>query len=334
MRQMMGRDGFGGAPIMPATAPLLEELATTAVMVTRNGYVRSRRMETGNNRIRERLFSDTLILGKKARYRVRGKIAGGGMADVYSATMVGMKTMVAVKIAPNGPAHRHAIAHLQKEKEALERIRDPNVVEILDSGESHGMPFIVLPYLGRRTLKDFMHHGCVESDLALVKMLCNVCDGLAAAHAAGVVHGDINPRNVMMVGPGKKAVVVDFGSAAFLDRPEEQLRRRIIIGTSGFMAPEQGTSGAVLHPLTDVYGLGALMYYAVCGVPPFTGRTYYEILAKQAYKEVEAPSERGVITALQWIIMRALEPKPLDRFVSVLEVKQEILRAVYLSDES
>lgn len=195
------------------------------------------------------------------------------MAEVYEAIDDRLSRPVAVKmLRPEVAAtHPDVRARLEAEARSAAGLSHPNVVAVYDTGEHQGLPFIVMERLPGETLAQHIQRGPV--DLAWLRVLAgDVLGALAAAHAAGIVHRDIKPGNILIAENGC-AKVADFGIAKSLEGVGPDLTgTNLLLGTPAYMAPER-VAGEPATAQCDIYGLGVVLYEAAAGRKPFTGAT-------------------------------------------------------------
>jgi len=267
-------------------------------------------------------------------YVVERAIGEGGMGRVYLArhTRIAQKRVALKVLRPEYANHREVLARFQREAEAAASVSHPNVVTVLDIGRTaSGLPYLVCEYLEGRDLSEHLaDKGKLDVPSAL-HIIKQVCKGLAAAHASGVVHRDLKPHNVFLVGdftsgaPARPAVkILDFGLSRFLQTtPESQLTQSgAIMGTPAYMAPEQARAQPV-DRRADVYGTGAILYAALTGRPPFVGETAQETVLAVLNQEPPPPRslEPSIPVPLEIILERALAREPADRFADALSLE-------------
>ncbi len=257
------------------------------------------------------------------RYDIRGFIGKGAMARVYLAEDLETRQPVAVKVldqqAARGP---HARDRFLREAKAVARIGHENIVRILDLGmrEEDGAPYLVLEFLYGESVGDLLaREGVLTPDIAL-PVLRQAAAGLAAAHRAGIVHRDVKPDNVFLVGePGDPYAVklLDFGLAK-LDAHSGFTQAGVAVGTLEYMAPEQVVTDRP-DARTDVYGLGALMYRIYTGTLPFTAKEEAELLAHQLLMPTPPPSRRRpeIDHRTELVMLTALKKRPENRYPSM-----------------
>jgi TolB-like protein len=251
------------------------------------------------------------------RYRFERELGRGGMATVYLAQDVRHHRQVAVKVLRPELAATLGSDRFFREIEVAARLQHPHILPLLDSGEAGGFYFYVMPYVAGESLRERLDRvGELPVDQA-VRILAEVVDALAAAHAVGVVHRDIKPDNVML--SGRHAMVMDFGVAKAVSEAtgRNQLTTAgVALGTPAYMAPEQAAADPHLDHRVDIYAVGTLGYELLTGHPPFTGGSSQEVLAAHMTRAPEPISVRrpGVPPALAAVIMRCLEKRPADRY--------------------
>ena len=216
-------------------------------------------------------------------YELLGELGRGGMGIVYKARQLRPRRFVALKMILAGEyAGADQLARFRAEAEAVARLQHPNIVQVFEVGEHEGHSYLTLEYLEGGTLATKLGGRQLpwKEAAALVETLARA---VAHAHKKGVVHRDLKPTNVLYTGEGELKVV-DFGLAKQLDgtNPDPAAAKTqtgAILGTPAYMAPEQAT-GKGIGPATDVYALGAILYEALTGVPPFPSENTLETLFK------------------------------------------------------
>lgn len=267
-----------------------------------------------------------LQVGQKLaeRFVVERPLGTGGMGAVYLARDEQLGERVALKIL-HGMAllDPSSADRLRREASAARRVSHANVVKIHDIGEDQGHLFLSMEYVEGVSLKDLIHkHGTLPL-AKLREILIGICEGLAAAHAQGVVHRDLKPGNVIVM-PNGQVKIIDFGLARVANL-EGMTTTGMLLGTPEYMAPEQIKGGAI-DARTDVYALGALTYHALTGRPPFTGDTPIAVSLAQATEDPIPPSKlrTGLDTDWDAFVGKAMAKAREQRFESAIEVRASL----------
>jgi hypothetical protein len=219
------------------------------------------------------------------RYEIGEVIGRGGMGEVRHGRDLRLDRDVAVKfLRADLAAQPEARQRFEDEARNAARLTHPNVVLVFDSGEHDGMPYLVMERLPGRTLKDEVGEGPLPTARA-TWIARDILAGLAAAHALGIVHRDVSPRNILLTETGR-AKLADFGIAKALEDPSVTVVGQVL-GTPAYVAPER-MRGEPATPAADVYGVGATLYEALAGAPPFTGDSAISI----AHQVVSTRPER------------------------------------------
>jgi serine/threonine protein kinase len=251
--------------------------------------------------------SESNDLGSIGPYRAIRQLGIGGQGEVYLAE-TDHGSRVAVKLL-----HRHLIANERalsrflREMEIAKRVAPFCTAQLLDTGESGGRPYIVSEYVEGPSLRDSVEKrkdGGSRKGAALERLALNTVAALAGIHRAGVVHRDFNPNNVLL-GP-EGPVVIDFGVARALDLSQKGRKTTSLMGTPGFMAPEQIENTKDIGREADVFAWGATMVFAATGEFPFSGTS----LTAPLHQE---PDLHGLDGRLGNIVRRCLEKDPTVR---------------------
>ena len=267
------------------------------------------------------------------RYEIRGFIGKGAMARVYLAEDTRTGRPVALKILSLSPSQRkaaNATERFFREAQAAAKIGHPNIVEVYDVGQRpDGAPYLVMEYLFGESLGDLVRRETkLDVDIGL-PILQQAASGLGAAHAVGVVHRDVKPDNIFLVGePGDPYAVkiLDFGLAK-LEALSSVTAAGTAVGTLEYMAPEQVVSDAP-DARTDVYGLGVVMYRVFTGSLPFHAREDADLLAEQMFRVPAPPSSRAsnLDASVDAVILRAMRKSPANRYPSMAALRDDLER--------
>ena len=259
------------------------------------------------------------------RYRIERELGAGGMATVYLAEDLRHPRRVAIKVLHPELTASLGTERFQREIGFAASLSHPHILSLHDSGEAAGFLFYVMPYVEGVSLRQELVRARVLAIADAVRILRDIADALAHAHAARVVHRDIKPENVML--SGRHAVVMDFGVAKSL-APREAVGSStltgtgVAMGTVVYMAPEQVAGDDRADQRVDIYAWGVLAYEVLTGAPTFVRDTLQAVMAAHM---IDAPipiaTRRAEITpALAQIVMRCLAKQPADRFQSGAEL--------------
>jgi beta-lactam-binding protein with PASTA domain/serine/threonine protein kinase len=226
------------------------------------------------------------------RYRVRSRIARGGMATVYEASDERLNRDVALKVMHPDLAEDDAFVQrfIAEARSAAKLSRDRTIVTVFDQGESDGIVWLALELVRGRTLRQLiLDRGRLDARTALAVME-PVLTALAAAHDAGIVHRDVKPENVL-IGDDGHIQVADFGLAyAVSNAPRSAATRGLLLGTVAYLSPEQAL-GKTATQASDVYAAGIMLYELLTGHPPYDGATDYLVVRRHVDEDVPAPSD-------------------------------------------
>ncbi len=260
------------------------------------------------------------------RYETNAKLGTGGMSNVYKATDRILERTVAVKIlAEHLSDDERFVARFRREALAVAKLIHPNIVQVYDTGKDEGRHYIVMEYVeGRSGAQILQRQGPVEPETA-AEIGIQACAGLDYAHRRGIIHRDVKPGNLMIVGGpigGGEMIVklTDFGIA----RAIEQTRITqvgSVVGTAAYLAPEQ-VRGEEATPATDVYALGVVLYQFLTGRLPYEGSSLAELAVRQQNEKPLPPNTYNseVPETLGAAVLRALEGDPNRRYASADEL--------------
>jgi len=281
---------------------------------------------------------EACLMGK---YQLGAKLGEGGFGFVFEATQTRpIRREVAVKVLKAGMNAAQVIARFEMERQALALMNHPGIAQVLDAGETRdGRPFFVMERVHGVPVTQFVRAQNPPL-IARLRLFIVICDAVHHAHTKGVIHRDLKPSNILVApADGVPHVkVIDFGLAKALDT---RLTRRTIytlhdqiIGTPGYISPEQAEHGPEAADVRgDVYALGALLYELLTGVPvvdpkSLSGKPLHEALREAAGKALVPPSHHNsrLRDDLEHVILKALAPKPAERYASADALAQDILR--------
>ncbi|MGI8866836.1 MAG: protein kinase domain-containing protein, partial [Rubrobacteraceae bacterium] len=250
------------------------------------------------------------------RFTLAEEIGSGGMSVVYLGRDEVLDRPVAVKVLRTGFEDSEVGERFRREGRTAARISHPNVVQVYDAQEGmlddREVSYIVMEHVSGGDLKDRIRASGPLSEKDLCRMGADVASGLSAAHERGIIHRDVKPQNILIDDYGRPKIT-DFGIARALDATTTATQTGSYLGTATYSSPEQ-LRGEPVTPKSDIYSLGATLYEAATGEPPFTGSPI-EVAGQQLSKDPELPSARGatVSRTFEALIMAALSKEPSNR---------------------
>jgi serine/threonine protein kinase len=269
--------------------------------------------------------SESLVGSRVGAYLITRRIGTGGVGEVYKATDVMLQREVAIKVLRDELASDAVfLKRFSNEAQFLAKLSHANVAGVHAFLNQGGKQFMVMEYVAGISLDEFIRSGGpvpVQRALAIFR---KALDGIAHAHAHGIVHRDIKPANIMLADNGQ-VKVMDFGIARALDSQEQLTRHGQVAGTAKAMAPEQ-IRGAQADVRSDIYSLGIVLYTLLAGRPPFEGQGDHALMLAQLEQAPPPLHSRidNVPPKVEAAVMRALEKDPAARFQSVAAFAQTI----------
>ena len=214
-------------------------------------------------------------------------------------------------------------ARFRREAETAANLRHPNIVRILDVGESGGLAYFCMELYPDSLAARLEREGPLEEGY-LIQMGADVANGLQFAHQQGLVHRDINVHNVLLHASGG-AVIGDFGIAHAITTARRESRARVTIGTPQYMSPEHAR-GELLDGRSDIYSLGVTLYKAATGTTPFTSTDWFELARMHLEESPRKPrSLRPELSVrIERIILRCLAKEPAERYPSAQALREEL----------
>lgn len=265
------------------------------------------------------------------RYRILAPIGAGGSSQVYLAQDTALNREVAIKVLDADAA---ADAHLRKmfvkEARALAALSHPSIVAVYDVGEVDGLPFIVMEHLPGGSLKQRIERAGPLAPIDAATIAVDIANGLAFAHARGIIHADLKPSNILF-DANDHAKVCDFGIAR---TPQEEADTPQLFATAMYVAPER-VEGKPATPASDVYGLGLVLYEMLVGKPPFVSANAAVLLRDHVVRTPVPPSHLrpSLVRELDTIVLKALAKEPRLRYQKASEVAQALASIQNLDKE-
>jgi CHASE2 domain-containing sensor protein len=340
---VLSQVAFAHGTIVPIVYPLLAWLVGAAAGVG-GGYVQA---NTERDRLRKKFADfdpaivdavlavqagadDAVVLDPEAviaGYRIEQLIGRGGMGVVYEAVQLSLGRPVALKlIRPVFAENSVARERFKRESRLAASIEHPNVIPVYEAGEYEGVLFIAMRLVDGQDLASLITLGVLDPARAS-ELVVQIAAALDAAHAAGLVHRDVKPGNILISSDeaGEHAYLTDFGLTKRLDAVDGLTTPGRFIGTIDYMSPEQIRGGEV-GPASDVYSLGCVVYHALGGRPPFDHESDADVLA--AHLHEPPPNLPPDLEPLEPVLARALTKDAADRFASASEFARELAAAV------
>jgi serine/threonine-protein kinase len=270
------------------------------------------------------------------RYEVVEEIGRGGMAVVCSAREISSGQRVALKLLPpQMHSSRDHVRAFLREADAVQRLRHRGIAEVREVGCHGGRYYFAMEHVKGASLAEVISRGRLLPEEA-ARIVAEAARATAAAHRAGVIHRDLKPKNIM-VAPDGRAVVLDFGLSAFYSESgetsetgEADATEGRIVGTPAYISPEQARAGQVepVGPGSDIYSLGAVLYEAVTGQPPYSGVDGPAIVARVLRSSPPPPRtfSPGLSPRLEAIILKAMARRPHARYLTADELADDLER--------
>lgn len=266
---------------------------------------------------------------KLGPYEIQSPLGAGGMGEVYRARDGRLGRDIALKILPQSFARDDERLHrFEQESLAVAALNHPNILAIYDVGQHDGVPFLISELLEGESLRVVLDRG-TRPQRKVIDYGVQIAQGLAAAHDKGIVHRDLKPENLFLTTDGR-IKILDFGLAKLASQksPEPDATRAhshtqagVVMGTAGYMAPEQ-VQGKAVDARTDIFALGAVLFEMLSGKPLFLRETVAETMTAVLKDDVpELPVlQPAVSPALDRIVRRCLEKNPEERFQSARDL--------------
>ncbi|MFL5798161.1 MAG: Stk1 family PASTA domain-containing Ser/Thr kinase [Actinomycetota bacterium] len=266
----------------------------------------------------------TALIG--GRYRPKAVVGRGGMAQVYQGTDTVLNRTVAIKVlGPQYASDDGFVQRFRREAQAAARLNHPNVVSVYDTGSDGPVHYIVMEYVPGRTLAEVLKaEGHLLPERA-AEVTAQVASALSFAHAAGIVHRDVKPANIMIT-PQGEVKVMDFGIARAVST-ETLTQTATVLGTASYLSPEQA-QGEPVDARSDIYSLGVVAYEMLTGSPPFQADSPVAVAYKHVREAPTRPTEvvPGIPADLEAIVLKAMAKNPANRYASAQEMREDLER--------
>jgi serine/threonine-protein kinase len=270
------------------------------------------------------------------RYRLKRRIGAGGMGEVWLAHHDALKRDVAVKVLrAESAADEKAIARFEREVRATSELKHPNTVRVFDYGVTHdGLFYYAMELLGGSDLHDVISRKGPMHPVRAARIMAQAARALAEAHHRGIIHRDIKPENLYLTqipGEGDFVKVLDFGLAKVLAPEGGDLSLTQVgwaVGTPQWVSPEV-VLGHEADARSDLYGLGAVLYFLLCGQAPHNYRNMQRIMQAHLHGTVKPPSYRlgrALPRGIEEVVMRCLSKNPGQRYADARELAAALER--------
>jgi hypothetical protein len=273
-------------------------------------------------RLAARMFDEVPSIERVGRFELRERLGAGAMGVVYAAWDPELDRRVAIKLLRDASG-TDAGLRLLREAKAMAQLRHPNVIQVYEIGHHDGQIFVAMQVIEGISLRTWLLEQR-RTWREIVAVFIEAGRGLAAAHAAGLVHRDVKPANVLL--GGEHAYLADFGLSQVVGSDTRLTSTGQWIGTADFMAPEQFEGGEV-DARADIYALGCVLYDALTGSVPYQRGTVPKTMIAHLQEEPPRPSEHGAPLGFDRVIARALAKDPEDRYPSAGDLGRAALAA-------
>jgi serine/threonine protein kinase len=287
------------------------------------------------------------------QYEILGKISQGGMGAIFKAKNRYTGAFVAIKVLKaESSQNEKALARFVMEARSASSLNHPRVCQVRDFGlTTTKIPYLVMDWINGISLSKKVQADGPQSSTEAVNIFQQICAGLEHAHAHKVVHRDLKPDNIMLTrdSEGRTQVhIVDFGIAKLLQKDEsdgsgadhgnatavKEREQKVLnhltttgtfVGTPLFMSPEQAKASMNIDERSDIYSLGCLMYYVLCGEPPLVGNSAIETIAKHLHQTpADFPGRLKIPADLRAIVFKSMEKKPSDRYQKISDLASDL----------
>ncbi len=269
----------------------------------------------------------------KGMYRIESRLAEGGMSLVYVARQLSLDRLVVVKVLKAGMDDKDFVQLFFREARIASQLNHPNVMHVHDFGNTdEGMMFLVVEYLRGENLSDLVEHRQGLPLENVVWLMEQICNGLQAAHQLNIVHRDLKPGNILVArvsGDHSVAKLLDFGISKPLGEQDlKYTQMGMVMGTPGYLAPEQIEGSRSIDHRADIYALGAILYFCITGEKPFRGENPQAIMAKQRVSGPTPINPKSLVDdrnmAFEPIIHKAMSIEPQERYADTHSLLKDI----------
>lgn len=261
-------------------------------------------------------------------YEILGAIGAGGMGEVFRAYDTRLGREVALKVLPQEfSTSRERLSRFEQEARSASALNHPNIIVVYDIGSTDSIPYICMELVAGKSLRSLLNEGPLQLK-KVISFASQLADGLATAHSAGIVHRDLKPENLMISKDGYLKIL-DFGLAKLVMSDQSKSSNLptetdvgIVLGTVGYMSPEQA-SGRAVDFRSDQFSFGTILYEMISGKRAFQRATSAETLTAIIREEPE-PIRSQIPTPLRWILERCLAKDPEERYASTRDLARDL----------
>jgi serine/threonine-protein kinase len=287
------------------------------------GYITQHQAERLQTRLKHSKATAYQIPG----YKILGKIGAGAMAVVYKARQLSLNRIVAIKVLPKRfSENQEYVQRFYKEGEAAGKLNHPNIVQAIDVGEAGGYHYFVMEFVEGKTVAEDIAAGQVYSEADALDIIIQVAHALEHAHALGLIHRDVKPKNIMISNEGA-VKLADMGLAREMtDIKLAQTEAGKAYGTPYYIAPEQIRGKIDIDGRADIYGLGATFYHMVTGRVPFMADDSADVMRKHLRERLVPPDHinTSLSAGVSEVIEIMMAKRKEDRYKNVEELLMDL----------
>ncbi len=283
------------------------------------GYITNTQAE----RLKANIKTQKTVPHQIPGYKILGKLGAGAMAIVYKAQQLSLNRMVAIKVLPKRFSENpEYVERFYKEGQAAGKLNHNNIVQAIDVGEAGGYHYFVMEYVEGKTIHEDLAKNKVSSESQAIEIIIQVAHALAHAHACGLIHRDVKPKNIMINSAGV-VKLADMGLAReTTDIEAAQTEAGKAYGTPYYISPEQIRGEIDIDGRADIYGLGATFYHMVTGRVPFMADNPAEVMKKHLKEQLIPPDHinTSLSAGVSEVIEVMMAKRKQDRYNNVQEL--------------